>query len=43
MSWGRQMIETLMNEEAKLFAKYLRNGKRDWLQRIAITEKHTKC
>jgi CRISPR/Cas system-associated endonuclease Cas1 len=34
----RQTIETLINEEALLFAKYLRNEKKDWLLRIGITE-----
>ncbi len=33
----RQIIETLMNEEAFLFAKYLRSKKEDWLPRIGIT------
>ena len=33
-----QEIETLINEEALLFAKYLRNEKKDWLPRIGITE-----
>jgi hypothetical protein len=28
-----QMLETLINEEAKLFAKYL-GGKQDWIPRI---------
>ena len=30
----RQTIETLINEEALLFAKYLRHEKRDWIPRI---------
>lgn len=34
----RQTIETLINEEALLFAKYLRGEKKDWLPRIGITE-----
>jgi CRISPR/Cas system-associated endonuclease Cas1 len=34
----RQTIETLINEEALLFAKYLRNEKRDWIPRVGITE-----
>jgi hypothetical protein len=33
----RQEMETLINEEAMLFAKYLRNEKKDWLPRIGIT------
>ena len=36
----RQTIETLINEEALLFAKHLRNEKKDWLPRIGIIEKH---
>jgi CRISPR-associated protein Cas1 len=31
----KQTIETLINEEALLFAKYLRNEKKDWIPRIA--------
>ena len=34
---NRQSLETLINEEALLFAKYLRNEKKDWLPRVAIT------
>jgi len=34
----RQTIETLVSEEALLFAKYLRNEKKDWLPRIGIVE-----
>ena len=34
----RQTIETLINEEALLLAKYLRSEKRDWVPRIGITE-----
>jgi hypothetical protein len=30
----KQTIETLINEEALLFAKYLRNEKKDWIPRI---------
>ena len=30
----RQTIETLINEEALLFSKYLRNEKKDWGPRI---------
>lgn len=33
----RQTIETLINEEALLFAKYLRNEKKEWVPRIGIT------
>jgi CRISPR-associated protein Cas1 len=33
----RQTIETLINEEALLFAKYLRNEKKDWIPRIGGT------
>ena len=29
----RQTIETLINEEALLFAKYLRNEKKNWIPR----------
>jgi phosphotransacetylase len=32
----RQTIETLINEEALLFAMYLRNEKKEWLPRIGI-------
>lgn len=31
----RQTIETLINEEALLFAKYLRNEQKNWTPRIA--------
>jgi hypothetical protein len=31
----RQEIETLINEEALLFAQYLRNEKQTWIPRIA--------
>jgi CRISPR-associated protein Cas1 len=34
----RQTIETLINEEALLFAKYLRNEKKEWIPRIGIAE-----
>ena len=30
----RQTLETLMNEETLLFAKYLRNEKQAWIPRI---------
>ena len=33
----RQTIETLINEEALLFAKFLRNEKTEWRPRIRIT------
>ena len=33
----KQTIETLINEEALLFAKFLRNEKKDWIPRIGIT------
>ena len=33
----KQTIETLINEEALLFAKYLRNEKKNWIPRIGIT------
>jgi hypothetical protein len=32
----KQEFETLINEEALLFAKYLRNEKKDWTPRIGI-------
>jgi hypothetical protein len=32
----RQEIETLINEEALLLAKYLRDEKKSWVPRIAI-------
>lgn len=32
----KQKIETLINEEALLFAKYLRNEKNDWIPRIVF-------
>lgn len=34
MSRECQEIETLTNEEALLFAKYLRNERKDWIPRI---------
>jgi hypothetical protein len=34
------IIETLINEEALLFAKYLRNEKKEWIPRIGISKKH---
>jgi len=30
----RQELETLINEEAMLFAKYLRNERSEWVPRI---------
>ena len=32
----RQTIETLINEEALLFAKFLRDERKKWIPRIAI-------
>ena len=32
----RQTIDTLISEEALLFAKYLRNEKKEWKPRLAI-------
>jgi hypothetical protein len=37
----RQSIETLIGEEALLFAKYLRNEKKEWMPRIAGVCTHT--
>ena len=34
---NRQTIETLINEEALLFAKSLRNEKKEWLPRVGST------
>jgi len=34
---NRSSIETLINEEALLLAKYLRNEKKDWVPRVCIT------
>ena len=34
----RQTIETLIGEEALLFAKYLRNERKEWVPRIGVTE-----
>lgn len=31
---NRQTIDTLISEEALLFAKYLRNERRDWIPRL---------
>ena len=33
----KQTLETLLNEEAFLFAKYLRNEQRMWIPRIKIS------
>jgi len=33
MKHGRKKIETLINEEAYLFAKYLRNERKTWKPR----------
>lgn len=35
-----QAIETLINEEALLLAKYLRNENKTWNPRIAVLTKH---
>jgi hypothetical protein len=32
----RQTLETLINEEALLFAKYLRDERETWVPRIAV-------
>jgi len=32
----KQKIETLINEESSLLAKYLRNERKTWIPRIAI-------
>ena len=32
----RQEIETLINEEAMLLGKYLRDERKEWIPRIAI-------
>jgi hypothetical protein len=34
----KQTIKTFINEEAMLFAKFLRNEKEDWVQRILLKE-----
>ena len=33
---NRQTIETLINEEALLFAKYVRDERKTWTSRISI-------
>lgn len=38
MRGEKQEFETLINEEALLFAKYLRNEKKEWRPRIGIAE-----
>jgi hypothetical protein len=35
MRGEKQELETLINEEALLFAKYLRNERETWIPRIA--------
>jgi hypothetical protein len=43
MRRGKQEIETLINEEALFFAKYLRDERETWKPRIvsnSILEKH---
>ena len=34
----RQTVETLINEEALLFAKYLRNEREAWIPRIMLIQ-----
>lgn len=34
--WKKQSIDTLINEEALLFAKFLRDEKEIWIPRIII-------
>ncbi len=36
----KQRIETLINEEALLLAKYIRNEKETWFPRIASGDSH---
>ena len=33
----RQTIDTLISEEALVFAKYLRKERKEWIPRLAIT------
>ena len=33
---NKQTLDTLISEEALLFAKYLRNERRDWVPRIPV-------
>jgi len=35
---GRQTIETLINEEALLLAKFVRDERKTWIPRIAVSE-----
>jgi CRISPR/Cas system-associated endonuclease Cas1 len=35
---NKQTLETLINEEALLFAKFLRKENKDWTPRIGISE-----
>jgi len=37
---GRQTIETLINEEALVLAKFLRDERKTWTPRVAITRVH---
>jgi hypothetical protein len=39
---NKQTIDTLINEEALLFAKYLRNEKKNWNPRISNLKVDTK-
>jgi len=36
----KQELETLINEEAMLIAKYLRNERKRWIPRIAIPSEY---
>jgi hypothetical protein len=38
----RQTIETLINEEALLFAKYLRNERKEWIPRRSALGRNLK-
>jgi len=38
--WKKQTFERLFSEEALLFAKYLRNEKKEWQPRIATIVKN---
>jgi hypothetical protein len=38
MRGEKQELETLINEEAMLLAKYLRNERESWVPRIAVLE-----
>jgi hypothetical protein len=35
---SRQALDTLINEEAFLFAQYLRNEKQTWIPRVGIVK-----